>query len=381
MKIICLIACHVSAPEHLVYFGEMLNSVIRQTSTSHRVLISISKDPKQSYPNITKDLINNIEIYLQDTKLSQFEHYSKLMPKLEHENPHTSWVCFGDADDLWHHDRIKLYQDVATQFADNVTAIMAGHHLIGPYFDSSVSKDNPLRIFTEHWNLCVRLFFVRYFLQLCPPVTKNHKFCDVLFSQWIRSMSSPLGMDRGTASFDPQDKDNWMYFYRTHKLSITGAIEEKSGFPCLEDALVNNIDHILAVYRTNERAKDEFNNQCKKQGLDRHNRVKSKIIEIWNKQSEKSVFNPNKLTDLFPTKCASLSEYFTEKSTNVCSYCKMLDVKNECGKCGVRYCNREHQVLDWHKHKTLCDSILVLEPYWQYEEYYVKVIGKLVKVD
>lgn len=372
MKIVCLIACHVSAPEHLVYFDEMLNSVTGQTSTTHRVLISISKSPDQIYPNIPKNLLKNVEIYLEETKISQFEHYSKLMSYLEYENPHTTWVCFGDADDLWHPRRIESYQQVITRISDNIITIMTGHHLRGANLKSGVYEANGPRTFTEHWNLCVRLFFVRYFLQSCPPTIKSHNFCDVLFSQWIRGMHSPLGEDRGTALFNPSDENNWMYFYRKHKLSITSA--EKS----FEDSLVNNVDNALASFPTNtQRAKDIYKEESAISG---NQKIYKLSVEKWEILSEESVFNSNKLTDLFPNKNGLLGEYFTEKSTDACSHCKMLNPEKKCGKCGVRYCNREHQVLDWHKHKTLCNSILILEPYWQYEELYVKVIRKLNKI-
>ena len=367
MKIVCLIACHISAPEHLVYFGEMLNSVIRQTSTSHRVLISISKSQDQIYPNIPNNLLKNIEIYLEDLKLSQFEHYSKLMPYLEHENPHTTWVCFGDADDLWHPLRIETYQQVETKVTDNIGAIMSLHHLRGENFQLSVPEQNGPRFFTEHWNLCVRLFFVRYFLQNCSLTTKNHKFCDVLFSGWIRKILSPLGEERGTMIFYAPDEENWMYFYREHELSVTGMGKS------FEDSLVNNADLSLAVHPED---KQEAKNEYKRRIRYGDPKIYKLYVEKWDKLSEESVFNSNKLTDLFPNKCSSLGEYFTEKSTHVCSYCKTVS-KKECGECGVRYCNREHQVLDWKKHKAVCKSILILEPYWQYEELYVKVIGKL----
>ena len=57
----------------------------------------------------------------------------------------------------------------------------------------------------------------------------------------------------------------------------------------------------------------------------------------------------------------------------VCGLCRAPS-KLKCGKCGQRYCCKEHQVLDWKKHKKECHGCLTPE---QWKNHFSKKLREM----
>jgi hypothetical protein len=280
------------------------------------------------------------------------------------EHKHSTWICFSDADDLWHPDRILFYVEMIIGVKDDksIITIRADRHLEGATTQTGTIKQRTQGTLEEHWNLCVRMPLVQWFLSACHPETKAHHYCDVLFSQWVCTLATTAGTSFKYVYQATPSIGGWLYFYRIHKHSILASTSSYSK----DENYKNNVDITLALYA---------GLPIKTSMLAHHKKYESEPIALkskraanaWSIYSSKSVFRPEMVAPLFPLRNPISATYLENKEHMKCSWCTITNCDTQCSKCDTPYCNLEHHRLDWPKHKAVCNTLIALEPLWRYE--------------
>lgn len=252
-RIICMIASHISSEQRRTYFDELVPTILSQEMTPHRSLISVSRGDGMEWPTRLVDLENaGWEVFRQPARRAQFSHYDFLCKTLGDEKDNNTWVIFSDDDDLWHTSRTKYYygwiNNLRNRYDENrVVSIRpkwwaSGLTIEGKVIEKINYDPEDHTRGNEYVHSCMKLTYFRRFMKHCPEEVKDHVFCDVLFSRYIRS----LGDDKGiTVLGVPMSEDDWIYFYRKgHDDSVCGKLHKGRS---REDNIAQNWDYFLAL--------------------------------------------------------------------------------------------------------------------------------------
>ena len=216
-KLVCLIASHLNCNERMKNFDELLDSIHKQKNfdelidnihkqkdSEKNIYISLSADNNIDTSKIIKK-INSLGFTLlfSETKLSQFQHYSKLINIVNEQN---IWIIFSDDDDVWDNYRLATYEKILNHDnIKNMTFIK-----IIPTAILSQMKGNKYTFSNEdnYVNYCIPIKYVKMFFD---SVTENillNKFCDVFFVTFITTYGAP------TLQHAELDMERPIYFWR-----------------------------------------------------------------------------------------------------------------------------------------------------------------------
>jgi hypothetical protein len=216
-NLICLIASHVTL-NRLPLIRELFHSISNQTKF---VPIYMSWSSDQNCIDDFEDMIaetSNIEFFYSKTKLSQFEHYQKIMTKVSwNKDDH---VMFSDDDDLWSPLRIELMSHVTNDaFAQSGTCY--SRIVFVNYAEINYNGERKRKEFKtktpadiDHWATVVPFSIFAEFFTVFPEWIIKNKYCDTAFVTF-------------TASYKPEqmksafsDNEEIVYFYRFHQNSL-----------------------------------------------------------------------------------------------------------------------------------------------------------------
>ena len=237
MKIVILIASHISSKKRCDHFVRLLESINNQTNYSNKmdVQISLSLDPNISPKELT-NLLNIIEqnqfkVYLQDHQLSQFEHYKFLVNQLEDLD---TWILFSDDDDKWASDRILTYEliinNLTTEQNNKITSICCV-----PESENSINN---------YVSYCVKLPYCKIFFDHATDVQIKHKFCDCYFVKFIRTYGS--GNLGHLVCKLKREIYIWMDHNQTDPEYPTHCRLNENDITNFEEAVVNMFDYFMA---------------------------------------------------------------------------------------------------------------------------------------
>ena len=128
-RIVAWCASHIETLERLIYWKIMVRSWFRQTC-SCRLMISMSCEP-HIRDDVTaaiaeaREEYNDLTVYFQSDRLTQFQHYSRLADTVteDDEAADDTWILFTDDDDVWSPHRVSLYDDALQTSLTNGTAV------------------------------------------------------------------------------------------------------------------------------------------------------------------------------------------------------------------------------------------------------------------
>ena len=273
-KLVCLIASHLNCNERMKNFDELLDNIHKQKDSKKNIYISLSADIDTS--KIIKKINNfGFTLLFSETKLSQFQHYSKLINILNEQN---IWIIFSDDDDVWDNYRLATYEKILNH--DNIknmtfiktkpTAILNGDEY------TFSNEDN-------YVNYCIPIKYVKMFFD---SVTENillNKFCDVFFVTFITTYGAP------TLQHAELDTGEPIYFWRNVDYDRV----------CNKDKIVLTESNCKDTYLT---TLDLFiARNCRSQGSDNVNKflkfaiMKTNLSDI----NELSAFGRNEIIKIF----------------------------------------------------------------------------------
>jgi hypothetical protein len=298
MRLICLIASHISTPKRIKYFNAMIASVLSQTKPPDRILISISKAENCNWPILLGEAEKRYEIIRQPIKMSQFQHYDFLSKKLENEDDENTWIIFGDDDDVWHKLRTETYYSwlhESCENADNILSIVSGAWKKGTTLESAELKIETKNNF-EHWNKCIKLKYFLRFLRYTTDACKQHIYCDILFSSYIATLCAD---NRLTLTYTAMPlSNNWMYWYRTGECDSVCNMSKKN--ITIPQGILLMFDYFFAAkcgQIHNKNAKKDYDkliNDFLTMGI-----PKELIAYQWIKSVSSSVFAPVNIKKLY----------------------------------------------------------------------------------
>jgi hypothetical protein len=142
----------------------------------------------------------------------------------------------------------------------------------------------------EYIHSCVKLRYFKRFMASCPMDTKQHIFCDVLFSSYMGMLGKKdVGL---TSRFAPK-QDDWMYFYRIgHQDSVCEKLDKTLNIQTIS----RNWDWIFATRCGEQISSDELTKHANKMIKDKR---ASSLIQMALQHSKlTSVFSPSNLKKL-----------------------------------------------------------------------------------
>lgn len=204
-KIVCLMASHLNCNDRVDNFNDLLDTINFQLGCSNKkICISLSHDENI---NITKtlELIRKyrFDLNYSKKKLSQFEHYKKLVDGLTVNDPLNTWIIFSDDDDIWNDNRIYTYHDIIKKVNDDNVA-----YLKTSAFEVVNNKIFRINTKTNYVDFCVRYKYLKNFFDNVTNEALKHKFCDVLFAYYVQR----LGI--GSLKHIEAEFDKPMYVWR-----------------------------------------------------------------------------------------------------------------------------------------------------------------------
>merc|ERR1719324_1644049 len=113
-------ASHIDSEIRLRHLRTCLKSVEHQVALPRAMFVGISasEDRYADVRCLLGRVFENIEargcevqVRLSSVRLTQFQHYRALLPKMRGADGASSWVLFTDDDDLWHPRRVQTYAE------------------------------------------------------------------------------------------------------------------------------------------------------------------------------------------------------------------------------------------------------------------------------
>jgi len=256
VRLLCLLASHISSAERLERFSETLASVALQAPYGPPELVISWSATSPELRDEAKALLATVNfakvrILEQKEQLSQFQHIRTCLFEATAKSPQGGfWVFFSDDDDLWHPARYSEYlQIVDAAHADAATwAVASRTHAkpsrarascpeevdvllrqgpstcmltdAKPYINAGGADPGPAHLahFPEYFDFALRAERLADFMRWTPAKILANRFCDRRLANQLLS-EDYAGRVRW---FKPK---GWLYFY-----SRTGGVtEQKAG--------------------------------------------------------------------------------------------------------------------------------------------------------
>jgi len=188
-SLIVLCASHINGEKRLSNFQKMLKSIAGQkvkvplfvsiSAISDEIRIEIEKITKM-YPSFT--------FFIQDKKLTQFEHYTFLANTALSYDPELTWCIFTDDDDISHSSRSKVFLEHIDSITDN-TDVVTDTTVYTKYTDVNnvVFSEFFKPIKTEYIIHACKLCCLQEFCKKASSKILAMAGCDMIFSVWLTS--------------------------------------------------------------------------------------------------------------------------------------------------------------------------------------------------
>ena len=258
--LVALLASHVSNGTRLNYLGRCLRSIMEQTELPRMVVVGLSctddirAKVRKLMHTAKKDFEaagGELHFVFSEARLAQFEHYRATLPHLAAFDGQSTWVIFGDDDDIWHPRRAESYAAAAREASGATVAMASPVYAINtrplPAQGRLDGKDLTLVRCEEraggadnYWGVMARLHLWRGYFEETPPVELKSIYSDVHFSLVVAKHLKHGQRTRAHCIVLPRGEDNWMYLWRQdHAGNPQHTEQQKSKLrPIVKDALV-----------------------------------------------------------------------------------------------------------------------------------------------
>lgn len=210
-NLMCFIASHVTS-KRLKYVAELFESIYEQTE---KCPIYLSWSCDQECKNIMDQILQEVKsitgIY-SDQKLSQFQHYKKLLLYA----PENSYLMFSDDDDFWSENRIKHMKYALEKCLRKKGKVFS--RIIFPDYtefknngETRVNKFKTTVNRAEHWLTIVPDIVLKDFFDCTASWMISNSFCDVRFCDFSSLYKKGDITETITLSLGIP-----IYFYRLH---------------------------------------------------------------------------------------------------------------------------------------------------------------------
>jgi hypothetical protein len=203
-KLICLCSCHISCVIKIKWMDEMIESWKNQThNIDLHINISLEDNIKtifEHYKN-SKWNCNNLFFYIQEQKLSQFEHYKNLCDRIISIFGNDVWVIFTDDDDIWEKDRALYYNILINKLYEQNKENEISHIQIPTLcvnykdsFDNNYKVKNLKNIDDcneyckdnlDYWQFCCKIKYLKDYTEKCHPDLLKDGFCNLYFVKYF----------------------------------------------------------------------------------------------------------------------------------------------------------------------------------------------------
>lgn len=195
-SLICLCASHITGAKRLSNFRKMLKSIVSQkvqvplfvsVSTSNDYLQQEVKSIAEEHPHFT--------FFIQDNKLTQFEHYAFLANAALSYDPQQTWCIFTDDDDVSHPSRTKVFLEHISSITDDTevvvdTAVYTKYANVFNQEDDDDVDDVIVSEFfkpitTEYVIHACKLCVLQEFCNKASAPILAMAACDIVFTTWL----------------------------------------------------------------------------------------------------------------------------------------------------------------------------------------------------
>lgn len=184
-SLIMLCASHIDGEERLLRFRKMLKSVAGQV-VHVPLFISVSTIDNAFKNDILLLAKKYIEFvfFVQDDKLSQFQHYNFLAQAALSYNPETTWCMFTDDDDVSYCTRTAVFLHHIANSSNNIcvvkdTAVRTQYEIEGTISDKGYDTSH------EYITHACRLLVLQEFCKRASNEILTQVGCDMIFNVWL----------------------------------------------------------------------------------------------------------------------------------------------------------------------------------------------------
>lgn len=213
--LLSMIASHIDSEKKCQHFIDLLNSVHKQENyfQAIRLHISLSHDKNISPDNLQKIYgvckNNNYKIFVQNKKLSQFEHYAFLFDQLNSkiknnlsfypEIESNIWILLCDDKIFWQQNRLSTYQTIIEKLSHQKYSNVKSFSCVNGSQSESIN---------DYTNYCARLVYCNMFFRHIGKEHIKHKYCGWYFINFLRKYrpDNLLHLDFRT----PKDLYDWI---------------------------------------------------------------------------------------------------------------------------------------------------------------------------
>lgn len=153
-----------------------------------------------------------LDVWVSGTRLAQFQHFHRISCEMRHAREPSSWILFGDDDDLWHPCRLQTYVECMQRhgpvdiYESTVSAVNDKDLPEGcmPEASQYTLLDSDL---ANYFNLCVSTKLWQGFFEQTPAQNMGSPYADVEFCHWLQRQAATWHRVDVPAGV-------WMYLWR-----------------------------------------------------------------------------------------------------------------------------------------------------------------------
>lgn len=229
-----LCASHIDGRERMSRFRIMLKSIIDQVvKVPFFISVSTINDKIKNELLVIAKELKEFVFFIQDDKLTQFQHYAFLAQAALSYNPETTWCIFTDDDDVSHCTRNSVFLDYIVNSPGDVlvvqdTAVYTQYETAGTICWNSYDKSS------EYITYACKLRVLQDFCKRASPKILGLVGCDMMFNVWM-SMQPMMTFHHS----------HWLYKYTVRPELNTGRFQARSEYNELKQNNMTNLDWLL----------------------------------------------------------------------------------------------------------------------------------------
>jgi hypothetical protein len=240
-----IIVSHMDHEKRWLYFKHMVNSIKHQTVQLDRLIVFMSFPDKESMTcksSMLKELkldlhntIKHVHIVSYPSPVSQGSAWMSLCKHKHIPKKRNVWCLFGDDDDIWNKNRVKLYRQSISFASINPYCTDIRHNVyiegklpdgIAYPSDANIQANNICQrdgSGRNFWVHCIRAPVFHSIINDTNSFMRKNKFFDVMLHHQLGGYMFPDGQ---TSQYFPVFNTKcWLYFYRHWEGSICGKIQ------------------------------------------------------------------------------------------------------------------------------------------------------------
>ena len=227
VPIIGMIASHIDHQERLVAFRRCLRSIKFQRIPLTRLYISCSGIlHEQAAIAIAEEMKgDNSVCSIHGAKpQSQFSHFRALLDIVHDEQPRSTFILFGDDDDIWDRERVAVYIDLLAnqpQDVDGLSLEWAAMPCIAQEAVMQSAVDELLqhglagiKHMSVYWMIACTVAALGAFFEAVPIPLVQSKFCDIAFKNYMLDRMHCVRFEADShEARSLVAKGHWLMFY------------------------------------------------------------------------------------------------------------------------------------------------------------------------